>query len=386
MASPPHPVAAGDTFTYSGSLSKTYAQSAPCPQPTSTTSAIIGITVTNSATTAPNSTAATNQKSVETDTFPTQATTTTTDQVVQNTASAFLLYSTTSKDSIGNTVATNFANAQQLDALPESPGSWGPNDPSATVTETLADGTAILRTVKSDGSYTDNETFVDGTHFTIAVDGLANGKPRDGGGVYTIGGTSFTYAPPSGGTITLTISGATTKTRTFPVWFTIPASYISDTFSDNGSQTLDPNCPANSSGATSGNQIVETYVVLDPVLGYNETRTTTSYVVNGFGPVCVKIADTLNSFYDYQNDTTKIDYQSQNGQPNSVDTILEYLGMTAPGSAYPSLRTQSTKAVSPVLVSTRIAAIEHTRAIERAQRIEALHNFALKFVNKGALR
>jgi hypothetical protein len=380
-----HPIAAGDTFSYTGSLSKKYTQSAPCPQPTSTTSATIAVSVTDSATSSPAG-AATDQKSVETDSFPTQATVITTDQVLQNTATQFLLYSTTSKDSISNTITTKYANPQVLDELPEVGGqTWGPNNPAGSVTETLADGTRVSRSIKSDGSYTDTETYVNGVTNKITIDGAANGKPL-GGGVYTIAGTAFTYAPPSGGNITLTIAGSPVITRTFPAWFTVPASYISDTFVDNGVQPFDANCVVNASIGTSGNQLIETYSVLDPVLGYTETRKTTSYVVSGFGAVCVKIDDTLKSFYDYQNDTTRIDYQSQNGQPNSIDHIVEYLGMTTPSSAYPAVRTQSAKAVSATSISARISSIEHIRAVQRAHRMQALHRFAVRLLQNGRVR
>ncbi len=383
---PPHPVASGDTFAYSGTLSRTYAQSAPCPQPTASTSAAIAISVSDSAAGSPSG--ATDSKSTETDAFPTQTTVSTTDQIVKNTSTQFLLYSTTSKDSIGDTIATSYTNPQVLDTLPESAGqTWGPNDPAGTVNETLADGTRIARAVAADGSYTDTETFVDGSTAKIVVDGAANGKPLDGGGVYAFAGTTFTYAPPAAGNITLTIGTQPPKTRTFPAWFTVPKSYASDTFIDNGSQPFDPKCAVNGAIGTSGNQIVETSTVLDPVLGYTEARLTTSYVVPGFGAACVKIDDTLNSYYDYQSDITKIDYQSQNGKPNSVDHIVEYLGMTAPVSPYPALRRrQSAGAVSPLAVAGRISAIEQTRAVERARRIEALHAFAKQFTKKGTVR
>lgn len=390
MANPPHPIASGDTFAFSGTFSKTYTQTAPCAEPTSSTSATVGVTVTNSSASSPSG--ATDVQSVETDTFPTQTSTTTTHQIVglANSGSQFVLYSTTSSDPAGNTIATSYTNPQLLDKLPEtSPDAWGPNDPAASVTETLADGTSIARTVKSDGTYTDDEHFVNGTSNTITIDGAANNKPLDGGGVYDIVGTTFTYSPPSGGTIKLTISGTPQITRTFPAWFTKPASYITDTYVDNGSKPFDSNCSVNGSIGTTGNQIVETYQVLDPVLGYTDTRTTTSYVVPGFGAACVKIDDTLDSYYDYQNDTTKIDYQSQNGKPNSTDHVVEYLGMSSPASAYPSLRRkQSTSAVSPLAVARSIAAIQHMRSIQIGKRVEALHAFATRIIeqSKGAVR
>ncbi len=391
MANPPHPIATGDTFVYSGTLAKTYTQSAPCPQPTATSAASVSVSVSNAAANSPSG--ATDTASTETDTYPTQTVSTTTHQIVAVTGTSpnqqYQLYSTKSTDSIGNAIATSYTNPQVLDMLPETSGqAWGPNNPAATVTEALADGTSIARNVSSDGSYTETETFVNGVTTKISVDGAASGKPLDGGGVYTIGATSFSYAPPAGGSITLTIGTNPPKTRTFPSWFTPPSgSYISDTFVNNGSKTFDQNCQVSASIGTSGNQIVETYQVLDPVLGYIETRTTTSYIVNGFGAACVKIDDALNSYYDYQNDTTKIDYQSQNGQPNSFNHIVEYLGMSSPTTPYPSIRRpQSVSAVSPVTVAARIAAIDHTRAVERAQRIESLHNFATQYTNKGAVR
>ncbi len=390
MAAPPHPIASGDTFTYAGTYSKTYAQSAPCPQPTSTTSAVVGITVTDSATTAPGGGAATDQLSAETDASPTQTTTTNTHQILQNTASQFLLFSTTSSDSISNTIATTYTNPQVLDQLPEQSGAkWGPNNPAAAIVETLADGTRISRTVASDGSYTDTETFVDGSTSSISIDGKANGKAIDGAGLYTVEGIKFSYAAPSAGNITLTITDTgSSKSRTFPAWFTVPASFISDTFVDNGAKPFDAGCTGINAGISSSgdHQIVETYTVLDPILGYTETRTTTSYVVDGFGAACVKIDDTLNSFYDYQNDTTRIDYQSENGKPNSVNHIVEFLAMSQPSTASPALRTQSERAVSPLRVAGRIAAIDHIRAVDIANRLETLHRFALQFVKKGAVR
>lgn len=388
----PRPIASGDQFSYTGTLQQTYAQSAPCPQPTATTSATVAIGVSDSATTAPSGNAGSLSTVTETDAFPTHSSTITTTQTLELSGSKLLLYATTSKDTTNDTIATSYANAQQLDDLGAG-GSWT-NNPAATITEALADGTAISRSVATDGSYTDTETYVDGSTATINVNGAANGKPLDGSGVYSFAGASFAYGAPSGGNITLTISspGSPTKARSFPAWFTVPASaYITDSFADNGTKTFDASCTVPASIASSGNQIVETYSVLDPILGYTETRTTTTYDVDGYGPACVVIADTLNSFYDYSNDTTRIDYQSENGQPNSVNTISETLSAQSAtcGSGSPpctQLRRADTRPVSPAVVAGRIAAIEHYRAVERAQRIRALHAFAVRTIHQGAVR
>lgn len=392
--SAPRPIASGDTFAYTGNLHQTYTQSAPCPQPTATSDATISSGVNDAATTAPDGNPGTTSTVTETDAFSTHTATTTTAQTLEISGGKLLLYSTNSNDGTGNSIQTNYATAQELDDLGAA-GSWT-NDPAATIAETLSDGTRISRTLKSDGSYTDVQTYADGSTATIDVNGSATGKPFDGSGTYTFAGASFSYAAPAGGNIVLTIdSGSSSKSRTFPAWFTKPASgtYVTDTFTDNGSKPIDPNCSiASSIGATSGDQIVETYSVLDPVLGYTETRTTISYGVSGYGPVCVTIADTLNSYYDYADDTTRIDYQSTNGQPNSVNTIAETLSMqsAACGSGSPPCaqvrRAADAKHVFAATVAGRIASIEHYRAMQRAQRIEALQRFALRIRHQGAVR
>ena len=473
VAAPPHPIAGGDTFAYSGSLSSTYAQSAPCPEPTATSNATVAVSVAATPTALPGvSGTVSDLKSTEADAFPTETTTTVTDQYVQNTGS-YVLYEQKSSDTAGNSLDRKYTAPQVLDQLTGT-GSWTNANPAGTLSETLADGTTVARTIAADGSYTESENFpnlqttsrsgilyftvtaetnatingvpgftltvpanitgsvslavlsngtwttlegpvsisgstatfpVSAGSFTmtagqkvyfaifqtttsttasgsatISVKGQATGSSIDGSGTYSIAGTTFAYAAPTGpagsGSITLTIGSGTT--RTFPAWFTVPASYITDSFVDNGQVNFDPNCSVNGTISTQaggkGNQIVETNSTLDPVLGYQETRVTTSYVVNGYGAVCVKIDDTLNSFYDYQNDTTKIDYQSQNGSPNSVDHIVEYLGMSSPAVAYPSVRTQSVtqQAVSPLIVAQHVAAIQLHRDEQRAAQIRAL--------------
>ncbi len=390
----PRPITSGDSFAYAGSLQETYAQSSPCPEPTSTSAAAVSMQVTDSATSAPGGGSATASTSAETDAFATHTSDSSTTQLLQLSGSALLLYSTNSNDGTGNSIATAYGTPQEIDDLGAG-GSWS-NNPAATVAESLSDGSSIARTLASDGSYTDTQTYSNGATAVATVNGAANGKPLDGSGTYVFAGITFSYAAPAGGNIQLTISspGNASKTRTFPAWFTKPSSsYVSDAFADNGTKPFDPSCgsvPA--SIGTSGTQIVETYNVLDPVLGYTETRTTTSYDVSGYGPACVTIADVVNSFYDYSDDTTRVDYQSQNGQPNSVDTIAETLSMQSAACGSGSApcaqlrRAEDTRPVSPGAIRAAVAAIEHTRAVQRAARLQALHALARQFVQKGSLR
>lgn len=393
--SAPRPIASGDTFSYSGSLSQTYTQSAPCPQPTSTASASISVNVTDTATTAPGGGAASTSTAVETDAYPTQTGTTTTAQLLQISGSKLLLYSTNSSDGFGNSIQTTYNTAQEIDDLGTG-GTWSNTDPSGSVSETLADGGSVTRTIATDGSYKDVQTYAGGGTATINVNGVATGNTLDGSGSYVFAGVTFAYLAPSGGNITLDITSPSgNKSRSFPAWFAVPSSggYITDSFADNGSKPFDASCNVPSAIGTSGTQVVETYNVLDPILGYTETRTTTTYDVAGWGPACVVIADTLKSYYDYSQDTTRIDYQSTTGQPNSVNAIDETLsvqsGACGAGGNPPCAqlrRADNAQPVSPVAVAGRIAAIEHQRDVERAKRMAALRAFALHFVHQGALR
>jgi hypothetical protein len=396
----PRPIASGDQFSYTGSLSETYTQSAPCAEPTASTSAQISADVSDTATTAPNAGSATQSTITETDAFPTYTSTTTTAQLLQISGSKFLLYSTTANDGTGNSITTSYNTAQEIDDLGTG-GTWS-NDPAANISEALSDGTSIVRTVASNGTYNDTQTFADGSTSTITTKADGSGVYDFDAGLTCNGEVNFAYAAPSGNTITLTITDylmsngkctPATKTRTFPAWFAKAGNYITDGFSDNGSKPIPAACNVPSSIGTSGSQVVETYKITDSVLGYIETRTTTSYDVAGYGPACVTIGDELDSYYDYADDTTRIDYQSQNGSPNSVDKIEETIGMQAAlcGSGSPPCaqvvrRTQAARPVSASAVAGRIAAIEQYRAMQRARRIEALHRYALRARRQGVVR
>ncbi|MFN2449790.1 MAG: hypothetical protein ABR508_08355 [Candidatus Baltobacteraceae bacterium] len=392
-----HPIAAGDSFTYSGTISDTRTQSAPCAQPTATSAATVSVSVAASATTMPDASAGSDFKSTEADAFPTLTQTTITDLSVKSTASQFLLYAEKNSDTNGNSADMIYTVPQLLDRNPEASGSWGAsgssyfNNPAGTFTENLADGTAVSRTIAADGSYIDTETFPGGAGTaTITVNGAVNARSLDGSGSYGLAGATFSYAAPAAGSITLTITQpGSTKTRTFPAWFSSPGStsYISDGFADSGPSLIDAGCTVDPAAGATGEKVIETHSVLDPVLGYQDTRVTTSYNVSGFGAVCVKIDDTLKSYYDYTNDTTKIDYQSQNGSPNSVDDFVEFLSMTST-SSYPAVRTASarTQGVSPLSVAAHISALELRREVQRAQRVHALHDILLRNAAEGGAR
>jgi hypothetical protein len=377
------------------------------------------MSVSDSSTASPDFGSATQSTSTETDAYPTNTTTTNTSSVLEiepypGTASTLVLFSTSSNDGTGNSIATSYANKQEIDDLGTAAGVPWSNNPTANVTETT-DAMSSYRQIASDGSYNETDSAPNGGQATISIDGAEGGTTLDGGGTYHLnvgaqcnGEVIFLYGPPTAGSITLTITdwapnskGICTKgskTRTFPAWFTVPSGagsgYVTDNFVDNGAVNLPQACNGvKPAVTTANNQVVETYNVLDPVLGYTETRTTTSYDVSGYGPVCVSISDTLSDYYDYSDNTTRIDYQSQNGQPNSVNTITETLTMNGTtcgsGGSGPCAqvrRADSVQAVSPAVVAARVAAIELHRAVQRARGVEALRRFALHFARGGAAR
>jgi hypothetical protein len=181
------------------------------------------------------------------------------------------------------------------------------------------------------------------------------------------------FHAPSGGKIELTMTGALNQNVSIPAWFTAPATLYADTYVDNGPQTFPSSCGQLPSfvGTSQGNQIVETLSTLDPVLGYTDTRTTTWYDVDNLGPVCVTIADVMNAYYDFSLDVGTI-LVSGTGKPYQTTTLAESLTIANPAPTVMSVRRAAPHALSPSVVFGRLGGIEHIRAVERAQRIEAL--------------
>jgi hypothetical protein len=348
--------------------------------------------VTDTATTAPNGQSGVDSKSVETDAFATSTTTTTTDSIEQETASAALLFSMRSTDSNNNTIATTYSTPQLIDELPETAGqAWGPNDPAATIAESFADGTSSSRTVNADGTYTETDNGPSNTNASITVN-------ADGSGVYDVYGSyELIYAAPANNNIVLNVYvpppapgplPAPTKTRNIPQWFPIPVTLDRDTFVDNGPQTFTQACtiPASVTTATQGDQIVETLVTTDPVLGYTDARTTTSYDVAGLGQVCIVITDTLKSYYDYSQDTTRADYQTTDGNPLQTQTIGETLSLRASPTVNDVGRRPERTGIPRAVVIARTAAIDEMRAVQRERRIRAMAHLLFLHSPKGGLK
>lgn len=388
------PVAGGDAFTFTGTFSQSTTQSEPCPQPTQTTSAAVTQTVTDTATTGPDTNPAVAEADVESDVYQTQDVQTTTTSVLETPSPTKLqLYSTSTQDSLGNVVKFDYSsNPQWIDDMGAAQ-SWS-NSSAMTLTEKLSDGLQITRTTNADGTYSETDTppAGAGSTETITVSSAA------GQGNYAIAGLgTITYAPPASGNITVSFSlGGQSSQLTIPNWFPSwfnGTNLIADGFADKGNVALSSvpcTVPsAVSTNDTQADQLVETYTLLDPVLGYTEQRTTTSYEASGFGPICVQISDVENVYYDYQLDTPGITYHSHNGQPNQVNTITETLALahaSGPGVVQTfGLAHRAGGFVAPMVVA-REAAITQQRELERYARLTSLKNFIIHLTQRGKLR
>ena len=347
----------------------------PCPQPTGTVAGTISQIVVDATPSAsapsPIPAGAIDERTTETDNFPTESTTTTTDAILTEGAGQELLYSTSQSDEMGDTLVTNFgsqSNPQIIDEFPESSGASWSNTAAAVMTQTLADGTSASRTVAADGSYSETDQLANGARSTIAA-GV------DGSGSYAIAGViTVDVSAPATGQIAIqtTSGGGGGNTYSAQQWFTPGSSLVTDNFVDNGSKTFDPSCSVPGSIGTSGTQVVETMNLTDPVLGYTEARTTTSYDVPGFGPACVVIVDTLKSYYDYQDTTPNLDvYVSPGGVPLQTSTLSETLSMQTPTSPYARRRA----------AEERMAFV---RSLQRAQMVRNLDTFAIRLAKEGS--
>ncbi|MGZ3519799.1 MAG: hypothetical protein ACXVAG_02220 [Vulcanimicrobiaceae bacterium] len=326
-----YPIAAGDAFNYAGSLTRSlsYAQPAPNPLPSTTTTAQVTQSVTVSAGTAPGGQSAADFHEVEQDAYPTQTTSLTTDAfynlVTAGSGANVVEYGYKSSDSLSNSIQYAYTTPQVIAETPFASGKTWNNSPAVTITENDADGTTSTRTYAADGSYTDNEDFLSGqigatativenanlsgsyssNSFNALEDQIQVSAPASG--QITISGIFPAPATPSpnpSGSPQPTPNPTTPpRVVTIPAWYSSSAKLYTETDSDGGSAMFDSHCSVPSSVGTQGEKLTQTIARLDTVLGYQETQTTTSYVVPNFGPACIVMSDTIDAYYDYQGDT-----------------------------------------------------------------------------------
>ncbi len=386
-----HPITNGNSYTYSGSLTQTIARSSPCPIPTSTSQATVSVTATEG-TPGPTASPATQSEehSVEVDNFATRTTSVTTDaQVMTPDSNKFYELAENSTDQGGNTVTTAFTSpGMQFALLPESNGNTWSNSVPHTVLSKLADGSTYSRTYSSSGIYAETDTLPGGVTSTIT-------QNADGSGAYDIGsgpGTTFavTLTAPSGGSVIMKYNSTN---HTVPLWYSVPLVPYSDTTQDFGTQSIDAACGAITALHSPGSaeKIVRTTTTVDTILGYIDTRTTTSWDLPNFsglsgtttmGPICVEISDVEKIFYDYSLDTMYYVARTSDGKPIQTNTITEVYAMNSSAPVVNLIgRARSSAQAFDAQIVARQAGITFTRNVERADRVaafaRALHNASL---------
>jgi hypothetical protein len=378
------PIGSGTSYSYAGTLLETIARSSPCPIPTTTSSATVSVTA--SMTSAPTA-GQMYENDSETDAYLTESTTTNTQALVEastyNGASSFSELNETTTDEVGDSIVTTYTTPLVYAIASPLPYSGTiTNAPPGSVNATLADGSTQDRTYNSDGSYSETDTIAGITGSNqIVVNSNDSGSYTIQTPNFGFKSIVFAFSAPSGGNITLTptLNGTVQAPLTYPQWFTPGTALYSDATKGEASAALPPPC-APTGGPSSADGFVRTISILDPALGYTDTRTIASYVAPDYtgstavGPVCVVISDTEDIYYDYFLDTPFSLFVSPSGTPIQTDTISEaYWFSSAPtvdDRARASAENPQSISGLAASIAAHAAGIEFTRAMQREQRIE----------------
>jgi hypothetical protein len=409
-----HPATVGNTFSFTGTLTKTTTYNYPATQataiPTSVASgqppliqtATVSTTITVQATPAPTfSTGAgtVDFHTAETDAYDLQSNVSATDAWygLDGAGTQFLYYGSAIADNANDTYTNTYGTAQIVDQLPETNGSWT-NSPAGTFTENDADGTAFVRAVSADGSYLENSTIPDALTLAILVN--SNGSGSYGGSAYVTfkSKTGLTFSAPASGVITVQVVAttapaptgtATAKPTATPLTVATPAAWFSpspklygETDTMQTGVSFPGSCSVPAKFGTSGNQLVQAIDRIDPVLGYTELETITTYLQPGVGPACVVLSDNQTYYYDYNDDDGTITGYANvfgTGGVKSTQVISETVTLQDTNAIVP---TSSGRDSAQALSGPSAAAVAYVRARfdaviqhQRRARIDAMYTF-----------
>jgi hypothetical protein len=331
------PGATLDAFAFTGTISSTdQLTGATTTQPqtdagTVTLSSTVGLTTTTG------STANVASSSMETDTYPRQTITTTT-----NTMTAYGLTPAAATVSLVSTDATDSNMVEYintygsgnglLDVLPETAGAFGPNNAALNYQEYDPANYSENRVTNGDGSYTetDNDSFGDtqtistNTDFSAAYDASQ----------YSF--RIFGFTAPAGSPATITISYTNLEVSNTPQMVTIkswiPAAMTQpsvETDNDAGVTAFPGGCSVPAKYGTSGNKIVQAITRVDAALGNLENETITTYVNPSYGPVCTVMTDNVNTYYDYTGQYGYGLYYAATALPVETTSISETLTLSS---------------------------------------------------------
>jgi hypothetical protein len=419
----PRPGTLGNTFTFMGTLTNTatytYPSAIPSPgalasmPPTSGTAQVTTAIAVQASPTPffPVTASVVDVHSVETDAFALRSNVSATDAWFGTSPSAYSLYGSSVNDGSGDTFTTQYVTPQIVDQLPEAAATWT-NSPAATLVETDADGTNSTRAVAADGTYTDSQTIPVGLAANILVN-------ADGSGLY--GGTAFeafggfaglAFSAPLANVVTIQVllgglSGSPVPaapvvgraiTVATPTAFFSPAPVLyseSDVLTNDVAFSSNTSCAVPSQFGVTGNQIVQTISRIDPVLGYTETETITTYDQPGIGPVCIVMFDSQNYYYNYNNDDGTITSFANvfgDGSLKSVLTSGEVLNLQNTTAIVPTSVARSaqsaaqSQALAPSTIAYARAQFDGRLQMRRHQQAEALRTSLTRVLNHSGVK
>jgi hypothetical protein len=296
---------------------------------------------------------ATDYKTTETDTAPTQTITINTDNYIQFPVSTGNVVNIgyASTDSNGVTLDVQYKGANGIIGQVPCCTAWS-NTAQASMTETDPDGTTLTEIISADGSFTLTKTEVAGTT-TETQNSDATGTATIpvvgffGAGVGTA--TRITIPAQSGGVINYTISavGAPNPTPApivIPVgaWYAPGQTLATDATAVVGMTSIPAGCVAPAFGSA-GLQLQQLETRYDVVFGIQDAETTDTWVT-AVGPVCQRISDTINIYYDFTGQSGGVLL----GGPTSIQTnvINELIGMQAAARANGARQTLSAREIA----------------------------------------
>ncbi len=332
---PPHPSAAGDMFAFTGSMvqNDTYTYPVGSPLPATSSTAKVSQAVTVFATANPNGGGQVQDfHSVETDAYPAQTVGETTDYYFKS-GSTFSLIGYASTDGSGNRSTMMFTAPQVVDQIPETTGASWTNNPAGQLSQTFIDGKSATRTIASNGTYVDSVQVYGTTTNYPSIASSVTENP-DGSGVFQIiyyeNGRAgyqpnevvyqnYAVSPPTAQSTNAQFLYITSQNypvyfgspspptpspyATLPIWYTSPLSLYGESDKNLGTTAVPASCNLPASLGTTATEIQQTVTSTDTVLGMTTATTTKSYVVDGYGPVCVQLSSTVSAYYDYNKDT-----------------------------------------------------------------------------------
>jgi hypothetical protein len=359
----PHPVAIGDTFRFTGQTTQTVTYSYPTssPEPATNQSASVTQNITVTGTPCPSATgnitfSCSGQADfhvAEVDAYPDQSLYPTSDAwYALNGSNQWVLFGSNTTDGAGDTFTTSYgASPYILDELPETQGASWSNPGALNYLELDSDNSVTEQQINSNGTYSLTQTTDGGYGLGIttsatgpstyaggcieAVTGICTGAfsplgaipntckstttPSLCGSYYEAWNSDYygiVVQAPSSGTITVDVqktpSATTTPTPTAiatpHAWYTpMPGNLLyseSDSIPQT-SATIPTACNVPATFGTTGNEIQQQIEAIDPIVGYVSNESIKTWIVPGFGPVCIQMSNVENQYYNWTGDTER---------------------------------------------------------------------------------